>query len=882
MDDTARALVHGALDPDEYNECMMAEFDLANDFRECLPELLTRTTSQANGPQKPLRHLYRAHGVAQTLPSPPLYAYLLEGRYTPEDIVRGLSGLHDADAERIRNVVVAAKGTGVVVGLASCVVRAGYRSSHELLNLRLLSSRGPDPFPRPLSFQRKGFTDLKEACIVSKPISRKPCDSRLPCEVVNGSKAHVYHNACIVLYHRRDEEEVSHTLCDGVAWALQELMRSPSESDNANVLGLQPGSCLRLVESGNKDFNPGTGDIALPVQDPLRILLWYALAVRDTKLWKQALDLDRILQAKFIIKFLEYAIKHARSDIWVDVFGAFTRSIFKALTLEDSPESSTLASLWYPDCTILESSLKGLGFEVLKESLDAYLELWANCFEAQLEVFDLLARPSVSSVNQVLIRSWTQVHCDRNLPYYHRGRYWNNPEMIVKMASKCTKGLKALEELVNKEGDFGFAVKLATKLLENPPTAQLSDSLGTATSVLHLAVSLWEDGHGVCGLTGHIEHAVSISQLCLEAARLTSPAASTTSADITPLSAVARLNPMEPCQKVLASILANQLELGTTNTKVVYSLYDRLKDICVPFIGHLREWHHRQPWAKGDLMQASPFKEFVAEMVGVYMELCVGKRVGPYVHPLVKPVGCQSGFVAPRERPVTTLTAASQEEYKPRGVCRHCARLDEFLLSPSRSSGPSLVQLQAGRSRQSPEMLLRLAIIEEAPIVDHLKGRLSYAGRYVSWDIKTDHETKSKQRLEITTKEDLWAMKQWDGPDGRVESAWVFLKTLFAIVGKVSEREDQAEDDMSEQEDQGGRPENAVSAWEDLAKSVLGEEEWGRIHAILDDKSPLPAPPTSQSTLEKGNNGKRKKKAQPAAGPSTRVEVGTKRKRGPL
>ncbi|KAH6890950.1 hypothetical protein BKA70DRAFT_853774 [Coprinopsis sp. MPI-PUGE-AT-0042] len=394
---------------------------------------------------------------------------------TPEDIVRGLSGLHDADAERIRNVVVAAKGTGVVVGLASCVVRvldpwpwpqAGYRSSHELLNLRLLSSRGPDPFPRPLSFQRKGFTDLKEACIVSKPISRKPCDSRLPCEVVNGSKAHVYHNACIVLYHRRDEEEVSHTLCDGVAWALQELMRSPSESDNANVLVTYIPSALASsrdcnldlaygwVESGNKDFNPGTGDIALPVQDPLRILLWYALAVRDTKLWKQALDLDRILQAKFIIKFLEYAIKHARSDIWVDVFGAFcsrdapkTRSIFKALTLEDSPESSTLASLWYPDCTILESSLKGLGFEVLKESLDAYLELWANCFEAQLEVFDLLARPSVSSVNQVLIRSWTQVHCDRNLPYYHRGRYWNNPEMIVKMASKCTKGLKALEEL---------------------------------------------------------------------------------------------------------------------------------------------------------------------------------------------------------------------------------------------------------------------------------------------------------------------------------------------------------------------------------------------------------------------------------------------------
>lgn len=110
--------------------------------------------------------------------------------------MRGLSGLDKDDAEYIGDVICAAKATGVVVGLASCVQRIvisgdlragemfGYRTeSYKLHDLRLLSSRGTDPFPKPLPFQHKGITDVEEDCIVSDLIRRSPASRPYEVEI---------------------------------------------------------------------------------------------------------------------------------------------------------------------------------------------------------------------------------------------------------------------------------------------------------------------------------------------------------------------------------------------------------------------------------------------------------------------------------------------------------------------------------------------------------------------------------------------------------------------------------------------------------------------------------------------------------------------------
>jgi hypothetical protein len=121
------------------------------------------------------------------LPSPPVFVYLLDILCTPSDIVRGLSGVAENDAAYIRDVVDVAKGTGVIVGLASCVERivvsqdlrpeetlAYRRESYKLKNLRLLSSREAETFPKPLSFKHTGTMDIKDNCIVSNHIRRGP------------------------------------------------------------------------------------------------------------------------------------------------------------------------------------------------------------------------------------------------------------------------------------------------------------------------------------------------------------------------------------------------------------------------------------------------------------------------------------------------------------------------------------------------------------------------------------------------------------------------------------------------------------------------------------------------------------------------------------
>jgi hypothetical protein len=275
-------------------------------------------------------------------------------------------------------------------------------------------------------------------------------------------------------------------LCDGVAWALREL--AASTPDNAGALASYIFAAV--ASSGDSDLDLGWGSVelghnqavvpsasnsALPVQDPLRTLLWYSLGAGDIKLWKQLLDLGRTLQAESIIRLLEYAIQNTKADIWDDIFHAFCaryplkayRVLNAAAPKPDANGASALATRWYPDCNIPESSLKNLGFEGLKRrsvlnlthtrdwalscliaSLDTYLERWRGYYEVQLQVLDLLDRPSL--VKSILVKSWVQDQCDKNLPHYYRlegGLRKNSVEAIVKMASKSTRGLKMLKEV---------------------------------------------------------------------------------------------------------------------------------------------------------------------------------------------------------------------------------------------------------------------------------------------------------------------------------------------------------------------------------------------------------------------------------------------------
>jgi hypothetical protein len=168
-----------------------------SDLKECLPLVFaTHHHERARPHLRRLRHSFldwdnMAHGVEKALPSPPLFLYVLNGsRYTPADIVRGLSGLCEADAGFARAVVDAARGTGVVVGLASCVERTAlsddrqaserfrYKSCYDVLNLRLMSCRGSDTFPKPFPSSQTGFTNLQDMCIVSERIARRPLEGK--------------------------------------------------------------------------------------------------------------------------------------------------------------------------------------------------------------------------------------------------------------------------------------------------------------------------------------------------------------------------------------------------------------------------------------------------------------------------------------------------------------------------------------------------------------------------------------------------------------------------------------------------------------------------------------------------------------------------------
>jgi hypothetical protein len=399
------------------------------------------------------------------------------------------------------------------------------------------------------------------------------------------------------------------------------------------------------------------------------------------------------------------------------------------------------------------------------------------------------------------------------------------------------------------------------------------DFVAAAIDVLHVAVPLCNGRHGC--------QAVVISRVCLEAAdRL---ASSTTSAYATTPSAAPSLYPMGPYQEILASIwISKQIEAGRSDDN-----YDRLEK-CTSILRDLRKWYHQQSFesATGDLMEMTPFREYITKMVNVYMEVWVGKRDEAFVHPIMHPAGCQNDSHSHRN--MSTRTARKNvapprepqpKPYEPRGECRYCARLDAYLMSPSWSAVPLSGRPQARMSWQQPQQQQPLVFKERGSIVDHITHALFFTERTTRYSTETStDDPKSKVRLVIKKEKRVYEMEKWDGPKGRVERAWIFLRVLFAAVDEMDDvrkkYESIWEENLVERED---LVEGEANEWQRLAKRVLGEEEWQRIRAILDDTPPMPSL-SSRGALDRKS--KAKAREQLEAGPSTGARVGTKRKRG--
>jgi hypothetical protein len=76
----------------------------------------------------------------------------------------------------------------------------------------------------------------------------------------------------------------------------------------------------------------GKGDPVAAIQDPVTVLLWYALHTGDTKLWKDTLDLGfKTMDEQVVLDLLDYSVSKKRLDLWNDVLGAsFTGHDFVA------------------------------------------------------------------------------------------------------------------------------------------------------------------------------------------------------------------------------------------------------------------------------------------------------------------------------------------------------------------------------------------------------------------------------------------------------------------------------------------------------------------------------------------------------------------------
>jgi hypothetical protein len=394
--------------------------------------------------------------------------------------------------------------------------------------------------------------------------------------------------------------------------------------------------------------------------------------------------------------------------------------------------------------------------------------------------------------------------------------------------------------------DFNFLIKLAKELLENvsttTPARAPHEFVITSVSILNIAARQWDD-QSPKYITRSLERAFSVSEVCLQAASCSRTSPSIPSAHLAPLRGVAELDTMGPCQKILVEILSNPRNAGTMSKQVVYI---RLRDIGVPLVCRLRQ--SQPPQGSQPIhhfLHATPFKEFVTEMVGVYMTLCVGKRDEPYIHPLMAAVGCQSGFVSANKKRKVTLRKSTGQRQKAitdednvlDGVCQPCARLDEFLLSPSSPQDGLAVWVE---ERPPSGDLPELVIQGDAKAIRHLRERLQHAGQTVSYREIAKYGSESSVVLVVTKRKELVEMERWDGPQGRVKQAWGFLQTLFSPA--------------SGQE---------VSEWEDLAKGVLGEGMWRHIRETLLNQPPAPAhssqAPVAGSSTGSGKGSKRKR-----------------------